>query len=93
MLSTELGGQQLGDAALWPPAPQPPPPSPTPLPGLPFLGPWGAEQLVDAKSLLPSAGDARDMELECRQETESWLWVRGRQPSRGQSGARAQAMP
>lgn len=61
--------------------------------GLPFLGPWGAEQLVDAKSLLPSTGDARDMELECRQETESWLWVQGRQPSRGQSGARAQAMP
>lgn len=62
-LSTELGRQQLGDVTL---------PSHllqllslphTSLPGPPFLGPRGAEQPVDAGTLLSSIRDAWDMEL------------------------------
>lgn len=62
-LSTELGRQQLGDVTLRPPAPAAPPP-PIPLPWLPFLGPRGAKQLGDAKSLLSSTGAALDMEVD-----------------------------
>lgn len=35
----------------------PHPPPPIPLPGLPFLGPLEAEQLVDVRSPLSSMGD------------------------------------
>lgn len=59
------GRRQLGDVTLGPPAPAVfPPLPPIPLPGPPFLGPRGAEQLVEARGPLSSSGDARDMELE-----------------------------
>lgn len=55
---TELDRQQVGDVTLWPLVPAaPPPPPPIPLPGLPFLGPLEAEQLVDVRSPLSSMGD------------------------------------
>lgn len=52
----ELNRQQVGDVTLWPLVPAAPPP-PIPLPGLPFLGPREAEQLVDVRSPLSSMGD------------------------------------
>lgn len=55
-LSTELDRQQLGDVTLQPLVPAAPPP-PIPLPGMPFLGPREAEQLVDVRSPLSSMGD------------------------------------
>lgn len=57
-LSTELGEQQLGDVTLSSHLLQLLSLPPIPLPGLPFLGPRGAEQLADARSLLSSTRDA-----------------------------------
>ena len=65
-------------------APLPPQTGSIPLPGPPFLGPRGVEQLVDAEGPLSSTGDARDMEPEGGFRNLNPAEVGGGQPRGGQ---------